>query len=76
MDLKQLEEFWTLHGWLMVLSPASKEQQMWCQEQFGYSQHGRKGDHSVMLFREAEHRTRYLMVWGTGDDRTTFWHPV
>jgi hypothetical protein len=76
MDLKQLEAFWEKHGWLMVLSPATSEQQAWCSEQFSYCYRSHLGGHSTMLFREEEHRTRFLMVWGTGEGNITFWHPV
>ncbi len=76
MDAKQLEEFWRLHGWLMVLSPATEDQSHWCQEHFGYCHSSRKGDRSVMLFKVEEHRTQFLMVWGTGEGNTIFWHPV
>lgn len=77
MDLKQLEQFWTQHGWFMVISPATREQQEWCDEQFSYCYRNQRGDHTVLLFREEEHRTRFLMVWGAASDpTTTFWHPV
>jgi hypothetical protein len=76
MDIKALDDFWTQHGWFMALSPGTPEQKEWCREQFGSFYQSNKGDHSVMLFREEEHRTRYVLVWGTGEDNTTFWHPV
>jgi hypothetical protein len=76
MGFDDLERFWELHGWLAVRSPATGEQQEWCQSQFDYCHVNRRGDHSVMLFKEEEHRTRFLLVWGTGDSNTTPWHPV
>lgn len=76
MDLQQLERFWAQHGWFMVLSPATEEMQAWCDQQFGYNFRSHRGDHTVMLFQEEEHRMRFIMVWGTAAGGSTSWHPV